>query len=182
MGSFLTIVGPYIIGFKRINIRTSYESKIQQRVLDILKLKDMGQLRDKYEGERYYTLLFEQIIGIIAVEQFLNIKIIDIENIKTDFDPTLTLWGVKIDIIISRFGEFPIIDSNPKRPSLVLLNKDDKTVYICGFASVEILSNHQRVNKSIVSNKGKSYFIGFNHLSSFNTQEELKNLLFKSVL
>lgn len=177
MNSFLTLAGPYLNAFPRINIHKNYELKIQHRVLELLELKDMGQLRDKYEGERYYLTLLEKLAGIIALEKYLKIKLADIETISKTYEPIIIINDIIIDIVIAPFGEFPLVDQNPNRPAIILLNKDNKTIYICGLATIDTLIKNLLRSKTTVSNKGKSLFTGFNQLKPFLTIEELKCLL-----
>lgn len=177
MESFLKIVGPYLNTYHRVSINKTYELRIQQKVLELLKLKDMGQLRDKYEGEHYYLILLEKLIGLIALEKHLKIKQTDIEAISKTYEPTITIENNIIDVVTTIFGKFPLIDKKPKRPAIILLNKDNKTIYICGLATTKVLKRNLFEIKGIVSGKEKSTFLGFDQLKPFSSREELLGLL-----
>lgn len=177
MDTFLSIIQPYIRSYERIQLNRIDELNVQAKVLGILNLRDMGQLRDMYEGEHYYNLFRNKLLGSIALEKFLKIDLFDLKKIDKFFEPELFIEGQSIDIITSKFGEFPIIDKDPKKSAVIILNRDDKTFYICGLANKEVLKNNQVPVKTTVSKKQKSRFIGFGLLKSFTNLAQLKSLI-----
>ena len=59
--------------FKRVNIPKYIESKIQTTALKHLDLSDMGKLRDRMEGQFYYTKLRTDIISEFAFENSIKL-------------------------------------------------------------------------------------------------------------
>ena len=66
--------------FKRVNIPKYIESKIQMTALKHLDLSDMGKLRDRMEGQFYYTKLRTDIFSEFAFENIIGIKNFDWEK------------------------------------------------------------------------------------------------------
>ena len=66
--------------FKRVNIPKYIESKIQATALKHLDLSDMGKLRDRMEGQVYYSKLRTDIFSEFAFENIIGIRNFDWEK------------------------------------------------------------------------------------------------------
>ena len=66
--------------FKRVNIPKYIESKIQMTALNHLNLTDMGKLRDRMEGQIYYSKLRTDIFSEFAFENLIGIRKFDWEK------------------------------------------------------------------------------------------------------
>ncbi|MFE3867553.1 hypothetical protein ACFX5E_05625 [Flavobacterium sp. LS2P90] len=156
--------------------------KIQQAVLSSLKLNNINELRDLYEGVAFIDKFSLKILSILALETFLKLELIDwsIVNPKT-YSPSIFISGKRVNVIMSEYGEFPVIDKMNDEPAIITIKKGTKDVWICGFADVTTLNSHQNddfLKGSMTKNiDSKTTFIGFEHLKSFKNIEELERLL-----
>jgi hypothetical protein len=158
--------------------------KIQETVLNSLKLNNINELRDLYEGVAFIDKFSLKILSVIALETFLKLELIDWSavNPKT-YTPSIIISDKKINIIMSDYGEFPVIDKISDTPAIITIKKGTKDVWICGYADVETLNNNQNnsfLKGSMTKNiDSKTTFVGFEFLKPFKNLEELENLLNK---
>ena len=71
-------------------------------VLKKLKLKNVNELRDKFEGVKFYENYFQQFKCILALESVLNKKIIDWEKVREN--PNLIFNDSKMEYQIVHFN------------------------------------------------------------------------------
>ena len=156
--------------------------KVQECVMKALKLDNLNQLRDKFEGLDFIERFSVKIFGVIALEKIIKMNLIDWDNIDPkNYVPRVNLFGKDIDIIMSNYGEFPVIEKQSKFPAILTVKNTHKSVWICGFADVDTLNKNQEdkflkgeMTKGLES---KTAFIGYNELKSFYTFDDLKALV-----
>jgi hypothetical protein len=163
------------------NIKLGYKdtSNIKKIVLKSLNLKTMFELRDRYEGEAFLKSFSSKIKGVIALEKVLEVNIIDWDNlIPKDYTPRLDKIGLKIDVITSEDGKFPIIERISKRPAIITNLIGIDNVWVCGYASVDVLNNNQsdKCYSGMMNRELKTAFIGYDKLIKFSSLEELSGL------
>ena len=162
-------------------IKTSHSetNKIQATVLNALNLKGLNELRDKFEGVAFYNDFLRRIISVLAVEKLLKVELIDWATINPrTYKADMSKIGLDIDIITSEYGNFPVMEKESKRPAIIAIKKDEKSVWICGFASVTVLNNNQNntEHRSTWQRQNKTAFIGFDKLIPLRSADELKEL------
>ena len=168
-----------------IVVKTIYAevNRIESIVLNTLNLNSLNELRDKYEGVAFYNEFSREIYGTIAVEKLLKLNLINwsIINAKS-YKADMNHAGFNVDIITCKYGELPVIEKNIKRSAIITVKKDEKSVWICGFASIKVLQDNQNNHfiKETIYRDSKTAFVGFDKLKSFTTIEELKNLMQES--
>lgn len=156
--------------------------KIEKCVLESWNIGNMISLRDKYEGDAFFERFLKRIISVIILENLLKKEFIDWDTINPkSYKPELNIKGKSIDVITSNFGEFPVINIENNNPAIIAIKKDDKNVWICGFAEIETLNSRQdeKLLKSGATKgfNNKTAFIGFDELKFFRTIEDLEHIL-----
>jgi hypothetical protein len=156
--------------------------KVQQVVLESLKLSNVNELRDKFEGVAFIDRFSLKIYGIIAIENLLRLELIDWPKVDPkNFEPIIKINDQKISVIMSEYGEFPTIDKISDKPAIIAIKKDKKDIWICGFADVDTLNNNQdesMLKGSMTKNiDSKTIFVGFEFLKSFSTLQELEKMI-----
>ena len=164
-------------GFEQISLKIREELKIQTRVLELLGLSDMGQLRDKYEGERYYQSFRRKVMGLLALEEFLKIAFLNINAVNKEFTPIIKIKSIEIEVITTEFGELPLLDKNPRKPVILIYLISPRRLIICGFVSIEAIRKNLESIQASSSNRGKAVFNGFSEIQQFKSLQELEQLI-----
>ncbi|MCU0350618.1 MAG: hypothetical protein MUF43_07290 [Flavobacterium sp.] len=181
MREFLKEVFVHKSNFKAIKISHSDKRKIQETALSLLNLKDLNQLRDRFEGALFYKRFTRELMAEIALEKYLSCEFIDWDakgKIK-DYPNEIKVKNIEIKITPFDFGEYPIlIDENPQKPEIFCIKKAEDTIYICGIATKKILLENQKKLNGIPMVLGKKVgFIGFDKLQRFENIEELYKIV-----
>jgi len=182
MKEFINIVLPNFSKFEKISINYGEKKNIQDLVMNSFGLTNLKLLRDKFEGVLFLGKFTNKIIGVIAVGKFLKLEALDWSLIKPrKYEPNIILNGNKIKIITVKYGQLPVIEKENKLPVIIVLNREDKEGFICGFADVETLNSKENVAKlkniATKSVETKVNFIAFDKLKQFANKEELLNIL-----
>lgn len=183
MKEFLDKVFRYKKNFSSIRIGYSDKSKIENVALKLLNVKDLNQLRDRFEGALFYKRFLRELSAEIAVERHLNKSFINWEakSAIRDYPSMVEDKDLKIGITSFDFGEYPIlIDEAIDLPQIFTIFKGNDTILICGYASIETLRNYREELPQSVISMRKVSFTGFEHLETFETYNELKTLYHKS--
>lgn len=167
--------------FKVVNLNYSDNKNITNTVLETLKLTNINQLRDKYEGVSFYENFTNKISGVIAIEKLLNVEIIDWKNVSAkNYIPKINIDNKEVDIITASDRDFPVINIVNDKPAIICLRPQEKFIWVCGFADKHTLNEFQndKLIKGYISSKSnETAFIGFDKLKAFDSMEELKNLM-----
>lgn len=182
MKNFISIVLSNNDNFHQDSLKYKDRLKVEKCVLKTFGVDNMISLRDQYEGNAFFKTFLQKIISIIILEYLFKKELINWETINPrNYNPTLEINGKIIDVITSKFGEFPIINIKNNRPAIIAIKRDDKNVWICGYADEQTLNSRQ--DDSLLNSgatKGfnnKTAFIGFDQLKPFKTIEDLEQLL-----
>ena len=127
--------------FKRVPVPKSIEIKIQECAIDHLQVRDIGKLRDKYEGQRYYDLLRLDIISEFAFEKHVGLGDFDWQKRmnKNYQRKSYKLGGQVINLVAFSVGTFPKFNPESVSNIVFVYIKPDLKVYISGFGSQEII-------------------------------------------
>ncbi len=182
MKEFISKVLSHSNKFHQDSLTYKDRKKVEECVLESWDVDNMIALRDKYEGDAFFEKFLQKIISIIILENLLKKELINWNTIDPkNYKPTLNIKGMTIDVITSNFGEFPIINIENKNPAIIAIKKDDKNVWICGFADKKTLNCRQ--DESLLKSgatKGfnnKTAFIGFDELKLFKSIGDLEQIL-----
>ena len=157
-------------------------AQIHQFTTDVIamKAKEAHHLIDHgQEFKRFYT----GMMGERAIEKLFGVSFIDwsIGHSNTYNVADLRVLGIDIGIKTVEMYKFPIIHKIAHRPELICIKRNEKTVILCGLATVEVLNRYQDDNLILppaLRNRGtKTGFYGFNQLIRISSLSEIKSLL-----
>lgn len=182
MKDFINYVLPHAGKFINTDINYRDTKHIQEVVMKSFGLKNFKDLRDKFEGLAFLNKFTEKVVGVIGVRKVLQLENIDWESINPkDYKPFIEVEGVKVEVVTSDYGKIPLINANSRNPVIIVLNRENKNISICGFADVKTLKdeNNYVSVKSVMTRKEdtKASFIAMEKLKVFNNIEELKTLI-----
>ena len=163
-----------LTNFKSIVIPRYIVGNIQSIALGHLKLKDMGQLRDRLDGAAYYKKIYTNICMEFTFEKLIGIKAFDWEKRKPK--------SYKNGIYLTKNKKIRLINiSSTIRPKVNALDFDafvfvkvipDSKCYISGVCTIELLKKFGKED-----NNGIFYFDRFELLKIPNSQDELETIL-----
>ncbi len=150
---------------------------IQKKVINDLKLNNLNQLRDKFEGEQYYKNNLHKCLPILALEKLFTKRIFDWDNLDLkSIQSVLTIENTKVYLKLCEYGKTPEVEKDIDGPVIFFVYDDKKEVWICGLAGKETISKFQGKERTIgIGSRAKRVveFIGFEHLKNFSSFEEL---------
>lgn len=156
--------------FKRVNIPKYIEAKIQITALKHLDLSDMGKLRDRMEGQFYYSKLKTDIFSEYAFENIIGIKNFDWEkrSIK-NYERKIYIFGDKVlNVIPFDNDNLPQINTENVTNCIFVHVNIDNRVLLSGLATKSY------INEIVKKNKSKIIEIDeFQNLIEFSSIDEL---------
>jgi len=156
--------------FTRVNIPKYIEAKIQIIALKHLDLPDMGKLRDRMEGQLYYSKLKNDIFSEYAFESSIGIKNFDWEkrSIK-NYERKKYIFGDKILNIISFDNDnLPQISAENFTNCIFVHVNTDNRVLLSGLATKSLLYELVKKNNSKIIEIAE-----FKNLIVFSTIDQL---------
>ncbi|MFC3881045.1 hypothetical protein ACFOSV_12700 [Algoriphagus namhaensis] len=156
--------------FSRVETPRFLNSKIQKLALSHLKLRDVGGLRDRFEGQLYLDQLTEAIRAEYAFESFLGLNFDWKKRETTDYQRlTQFIANSKIQLATFNLNKLPTI--NEIIPTVLVFLKPDKYAYIGPILFEEQLSIIKCKNVDPLNNKT---IINLNELN-FETMKYIKD-------
>jgi len=127
--------------FNRIVIPKSIEPLIQECAIKHLGVRDIGKLRDKYEGQRYFDILRKDIISEFAFEKYLNLGKFDWKKriAKNYLRRIYTFNDESIELINFTINSYPRFDPSKIKNTVFVYIKPDYRVYISGLATKQLI-------------------------------------------
>lgn len=180
MKDYIKYLLPHKKTFQVINLTRRELVFLENLVIKYLNVRDLNELRDKFEGQAFMDNFLCKSVPIIGMEKFLKSTLIDFEKINpAQFRSEILIDEKVIDIVMFDFN-LPLININNDNPCIFVHSTEKTTLQLCGFASSETIKNNlQDVKKYGFGSKEtlKGNFYGFNKLSTFNNISELKKLV-----
>ncbi len=175
MKEFLKYIGEYLRTYPQIRFNRNNEVLIRDETMKHLKLTNINQLRDMFEGQAFFDKTLMNIGGLMSIQKHLELPLIDIKKTNlAGFKPKLVVNNQEIDVLVFEFGTLPLINKNEvKNPIFFVIQKDKTTFNLCGYTDAKVIKDHlikTGVEKSSQTNDFS--FIGFNYLTQ---SEELIN-------
>ena len=169
MKSFFKYAGEFLRTYPQIRITTREEILIRDECMKHLGLTNLGQLRDRYEGQSFFDKTLMNIGSLMAIQKHLGLSLIDVSQIDLgDFKPKLIINDQEIDVLVFDFGTLPLVNmDNLDRDTFFVIQKDRVTFNLCGVASKETIKENvidTHIERSTYANNMN--FIGFSYLSS----------------
>lgn len=160
--------------FVRVETPRYLDSKIQEIALSHLNLRDLGELRDKYDAQSYLNKLSDEIRSEFAIESFFDMGFDFVKRMDKNY-PKMNYNIGEFDVQISYFTskKKPII-SNIK-PTILIFLKPEKSAFIGPLIQLdhlnEIISSEiDLLTKTITINIDK---IDFKKCFFFKNKDEL---------
>jgi hypothetical protein len=163
MNLFVKHLAPFIRDFPQVTLSRRIELDVQNYCIDFLKLKNIGELRDRFEGQKFLDNALNKVSSYQVCISTFSLNEISIDNILKMKKSIVEIKGMNYEILVFHFGELPQIPSN-ENPIVFILKKDQQTYSVCGTASLDVINDEK--NYSV--EKGKKYFSGFKKLSPVN--------------
>ena len=181
--TYETHVKPFSKHFSLIKFSNAELEKINKFVLAVINEKKK-ESHHKKDNRSTYKRFFTGTLGELALEKYLGIEgIVDwsVGDSKKYHRPDLNNIGINAGIKTVEYGLFPIIFKKSHSPEIINISWKSKYVYICGLATVDILSNYQSIDlikdERLRKRGTKTGFYGFEYLQKFEHLEGLKELL-----
>jgi hypothetical protein len=167
MKLFFKYLGEHLRLYPQVRFTKNDEILIRNSAMNHLGLTNLNQMRDRYEGQAFFEKTMKNIGGLMALQKHLNIELIDLDKTNlTDFQPYIKLNGKKILVNVFDFGTLPLIKINKtKYSTFFIIQKDNLTFLLCGFASKEVVENNLIETSRVKSSTSKYMdFTGFKYL------------------
>lgn len=171
ISEFLKHTGEFLRKYPQIRLTMNEEFAVRDSVLNSLGLKNLNQLRDRYEGQTFLDKTIKNYGGLVACQKHLNKEVTTISelNIK-DFKPQIFGKDLLYDIKVFDFGELPVLElESIENPIIFVIQKDKSTFSICGYGDKKlILQNLIDSNNETVNSVNLKNFIGFSFLKTID--------------
>lgn len=181
MRSFEDIVKPISSKFIKVTVQDNKIKRITEFVTAVIH-KKKNEKHHKIDGSQEFKRFYTGTLGEAAIEELLQKEFIDwsIGESSAFHIADLRKLGLGIGIKTVEYGKFPIVHKKVLRPEIINIKIDDKTVLVCGYASIQALRKYQDDNlilSPLLRKRGtKSGFWGFSELKQFKTFSELEHL------
>jgi hypothetical protein len=156
--------------FEIIKVPKYISLEIQRCALQHLNLKDMGELRDRMEGQTYYDKLRYDILTEFAFENLLLKSAFDWNKRKNKNYKRKLYHIAEFNISLITFSEMNYPKINIDQTNLWVFGRAtaDSKVYLSGLATQDLIKTYGiKVKKNIFEMKS------FENLLKFSTREEL---------
>lgn len=171
-------VVPYATGKPYIEVDKQVRDKIIDLAQRIVRAK-LSEKHHKFDNKQEFKRFYTGLLGEAALEKMFSIDIIDYQVGSSNYFNTADLHKQNIDIGIKtvELWKFPIIHKIVKRPEIINVRKDEKTVVCFGLATIDVLKKYQNDNyilSPFLKARGtKTGFYGFSELIPINSYDEL---------
>ena len=141
---FISNCFPLIESYPVFHLTSILKKQTEEIVLSHLGLKTMGQVRDQFEGQRYYDKIYRKLITFHCLEKMSGKTVLSSSMIKSNKSVKLDKLhfnGKYVSVTDFLFGELPLINIENSCDTLIFCIRDDyRTAYFCGsLAKEEIL-------------------------------------------
>ncbi|GGG56276.1 hypothetical protein [Bizionia arctica] len=161
MKLFLKYLGEYLRSYPQVKFSKNDAIQIRDSAMGHLGFTNINQLRDRYEGQSFFDKTMKNIGGLMAVQKYLNKELIDVDKANlTDFHPYIKLNDTKIDVHVFDFGTLPSLKVDDINDTVFfIIQKDNLTFLLCGFASVEVIK--QNLIETCIVRSSTDYYMDF---------------------
>lgn len=167
MSEFFRYVGEKLSEYPVVYLSRTIEKSVQDLAVEKLQVRDIGQLRDRFEGQAYMDNHLLRIGSYLAVLNHLGIKAPEFSTELFALDMSLTIDGVDYNIIACKSGELPVLEKTQlNKPALFVIQKLPTAYSIAGVATLDVLSKKENVKATGIE---KFHFCGFNDLAQIKT-------------
>lgn len=160
---------PYLHNFIEVEVPKEKRERIKEFVNSVIAQKRQEE-HHKIDCNNEYKRFYTGTLGEAAIEELLGVELIDwsVGNSNVYNEADLRKICIDVGIKTVEYGKFPIVHIKPKRPEIILLKKNDKSVYVCGYANKRVLKEYQDMDlilsPSLKARGTKTGFYGFSEL------------------
>ena len=170
---FINNCFPLIENYPVFHLTSILKRQTEEIVLAHLGLKTMGQVRDKYEGQRYYDKIYRKLITFHCLEKMSGKSVLSRFMIKANKAVNLSkvhFNGKYVSVTDFIFGEIPLIDMQTSTDTVIICIKNDyRTAYFCGsLPKEEILIKSNFIKTDNLATKNYKYLQAFDVLKPFS--------------
>lgn len=166
---YMKYVVPYAEKKPRIVLSEKKIEEINELVQKITsaKISESHHEIDSFNEQKRFTT---GLLGEAAMEELLGVEIVDfsVGDSKIYNIADLSKLGYNIGIKTVELWKFPIIHKTVKRPEIISVLRDDRTIVCFGYASKRVLKLFQNddyiLSPSLKARGTKTAFYGFEHL------------------
>ncbi|WP_320019655.1 hypothetical protein [Labilibaculum manganireducens] len=159
-----------LVYFKRVNIPKYIEANIQSIALKHLELPDMGKLRDRMEGQLYYSRLREDIFSEYAFENLIGLRKFDWDKrTKKNYNRKKYVFENKtLNLVLFAGNSLPKFSADHVSNCIFVHVNTDSRVLVSGLATKSM------IDKMTVEQDSRIIeFADFKGLLEYNSMEEL---------
>ncbi|VFA41321.1 hypothetical protein [Chryseobacterium indologenes] len=180
MKNYIKYILPFKKKFCKIELNSRELIFLENLVVKFLNVRDLNQLRDKFEGQAFLDNYIQKALPLMALQKYLKEDLIDFESISpAKIKSNIIIDNILVNII--QFGNhLPLVDTSQNMPCIFIHTTQKQVLEICGFISAEDVKN----NISDIKRYGfgsketvKGSFYGFDKLKMFDSIEQLRNLV-----
>jgi len=170
---------------KVVKFPSSHKVALQKIICDMLEVKSIFELNDRFEGRKFYENYSNKVFGHLAVQKVLfdTMDITKIDHNKT-FTGNLNINTHEINVVTTDFGEFPKIEIVNTAPVIFVFRKDELVYWVLGITPKNVLRDY--IKKHILTDKDiRKKRISFHDLENvipIENIEDVEDILNKSEL
>lgn len=163
----------------KVEIDEQKQEKIYKFVTELVQAKAKEQ-HHKQDNRKEFKRFFTGFMGEAALEELLDIPIIDWSIGDSSKYHVPDIPGYKVGVKTVEYGKYPIIFKNNWYPQIfcVLDPQEKGTVYVCGLGTKDVLNAYQSddliLDPRLRSRGTKTGFNGFRHLLPVRSLEDLE--------
>lgn len=180
MKNYINHVVPYKSSFRQIRVNRRELLSLQNVVITHLKLRDLGELRDKFEGQAFLNNFMQKALPLMGLQKYLKTDLIDFQiTAPNKVKEQIMIDGNLLRIVYFE-ADLPLIDTADNLPCIFIHSTHNQMLELCGFASAEtVKSNLIDIKRTGFGSKEtiKGSFQGFDQLKMFDSIEELMKLV-----
>lgn len=170
MNDFYTLLRDKLSKIEQIKLNKYLEVHIQEQVIKLLKVKDIGKLRDKFEGQAYLDKKTDLVFSYYVASDYIGLKRPKITYEFVDqIKPLIQSDKKKYVIKTFNAGDFPEFDDKDYLAPRILLMKRDKYTYgIFGVLNISELNNRKNFEYFTRTGSRMKKLINFDIIEDFN--------------
>lgn len=169
----------HIDKFRLVKVPRYIEQKIQRCALSHLGLRDMGQLRDRMEGQAYYNKLKRDVLSEFAFENVLGMNGFDWKKreVKGYKRKQYNFDFGSVSLVAFSGQEIPKISTKHLSNFVFIYVNPEFRVYVSGLARKSVISQSLSNVVYLENQSSVIEFKEFEKLEDFGSFEELSSIL-----
>jgi len=163
MSTPIKLLGESISTYPQFRLNRFQVEEMQQYCVKKLEVKDLGQLRDKYEGQAFLENIIRRVGAYIVALDFFNLPKPRLDYDFIDqFKPVIKIDDDKCVVVVFDSNSFPYFSTHElKKPRIFVYDLGELKFGVCGVADVNVLNDN--LNFRPIGERTRE-FIGFDKL------------------